>query len=584
MLTPAMLPRLQALLSDAELDGWLLYDFRGTNAIAAGLLGFEGLCSRRVFAFIPRVGTPIGIQHAIEPGPWAHWPAEWPRRVYSGWRALEAEVQALVQGKRVAMEYSPGDAIPYLDRIPAGVLEMVRAAGATVESSATLVSHVYATWTPAQRASHERAAEQIADIAREVIAHAGAMARAGTPAAEHELQQRILDAFARAGLETDHGPDVAASENAANPHYVPSAAAPRLVQLGDTLLVDLWAKESNGGVNADQTWMASLGEPSEGLAEAYVQMGARATYTCAPYLLADRPRFGQQIAFAESNAVAFANSALGARTMKYPDYLDILIALTGRAPKAGPHLDAGRRATVRVDLALDPASRSGIDDAFFATLGYHVGALAPHDIPVVCGLEHHPVSGDDLKGFSAAFAATSAAPMFHVLGVTPEAATIEEATGGLAPVQGFAVDAAGLRTTWRELSSATEPEVDLVSLGNPHFSLKELAELAALIAGRRLVIPLIVTCSREIHERAEALGYVARIEAAGGKVINDTCWCFIGEPIVPPDARTIATNSGKFAHYGAGGLGRRMHLRCLADCVEAACTGRVPTTPPPWLL
>ncbi len=334
----------------------------------------------------------------------------------------------------------------------------------------------------------------------------------------------------------------------------------------------------------DQGVEASLGEPSEGLAEAYVQMGARATYTCAPYLLADRPRFGQQIAFAESNAVAFANSALGARTMKYPDYLDILIALTGRAPKAGPHLDAGRRATVRVDLALDPASRSGIDDAFFATLGYHVGALAPHDIPVVCGLEHHPVSGDDLKGFSAAFAATSAAPMFHVLGVTPEAATIEEATGGLAPVQGFAVDAAGLRTTWRELSSATEPEVDLVSLGNPHFSLKELAELAALIAGRRLVIPLIVTCSREIHERAEALGYVARIEAAGGKVINDTCWCFIGEPIVPPDARTIATNSGKFAHYGAGGLGRRMHLRCLADCVEAACTGRVPTTPPPWLL
>lgn len=334
----------------------------------------------------------------------------------------------------------------------------------------------------------------------------------------------------------------------------------------------------------DQGVEASLGEPSEGLAEAYVQMGARATYTCAPYLLADRPRFGQQIAFAESNAVAFANSALGARTMKYPDYLDILIALTGRAPKAGPHLDAGRRATVRVDLALDPASRSGIDDAFFATLGYHVGALAPHDIPVVCGLEHHPVSGDDLKGFSAAFAATSAAPMFHVLGVTPEAATIEEATGGLAPVQGFAVDAAGLRTTWRELSSATEPEVDLVSLGNPHFSLKELAELAALIAGRRLVIPLIVTCSREIHERAEALGYVARIEAAGGKVINDTCWCFIGEPIVPPDARTIATNSGKFAHYGAAGLGRRMHLRGLADCVEAACTGRVPTTPPPWLL
>jgi Xaa-Pro aminopeptidase len=261
MLTPELLPRLQRLLVDADLDGWLLYDFRGTNAIAAGLLGFEGLCSRRVFAFIPREGTPVGIAHAIEPGPWSRWPAAWPLRTYTGWRALESEVRALVRGKRVAMEYSPGDAIPYLDRIPAGVLELVRASGATVFSSAELVSQVYATWTPAQRASHERAASHIAAIAQDTIRHAGAMAAAGTPAAEHALQQRILDAFARAGLETDHGPDVAASENAANPHYAPSADTPRLVQRGDVLLVDLWAREAGGGVYADQTWMASLGEP-----------------------------------------------------------------------------------------------------------------------------------------------------------------------------------------------------------------------------------------------------------------------------------------------------------------------------------
>lgn len=263
MLTPELLPRLQRLLADADLDGWLLYDFRGTNAIAAGLLGFEGLCSRRVFAFVPREGLPIGIAHAIEPGPWARWPAAWPLRVYSGWRALEAEVAALVGGKRVAMEYSPGDAIPYLDRVPAGVLELVRATGATVVSSGELVSQVYATWTPAQLASHERAAARIAAIAYDTIQHAGAMVAAGTPAAEHELQARILDAFARAGLETDHGPDVAASENAANPHYAPSAAAPRLVQRGDVLLVDLWAREAGGGVYADQTWMASLGAPSD---------------------------------------------------------------------------------------------------------------------------------------------------------------------------------------------------------------------------------------------------------------------------------------------------------------------------------
>lgn len=303
MLTPEMLPRLQQLLAAADLDGWLLYDFRGTNAIAAGLLGFEGLCSRRVFALIPREGLPIGIQHAIEPGPWAKWPKEWPLRVYSGWRALESEVRALVAGKRLAMEYSPGDAIPYLDRIPAGVLELVRASGATVVTSGELVSQVYATWTPAQRASHERAAAHIAAIAREAIDHAGAMVAAGTPAAEHELQQRILDAFARAGLETDHGPDVAASENAANPHYAPSAASPRLVQQGDVLLVDLWAKEPNG-VYADQTWMASLGTPSDHVTR--VWEAVRDARDAALTLLTERIAAGQLVRGGEADDAARA--------------------------------------------------------------------------------------------------------------------------------------------------------------------------------------------------------------------------------------------------------------------------------------
>jgi Xaa-Pro dipeptidase len=262
MLTPESLPQLQRLLADADLDGWLLYDFRGTNAIAAGLLGFEGMATRRIFALLPREGIPIGIAHAIEPGPWARWPKEWPLRIYSGWRALEQEVATLVGGKRVAMEYSAGDAIPYLDRVPAGVLELVRASGATVVSSGDLVSRMYATWTASQRATHERAAEKIAAIARSMLVHAGAMAQAGTPVMEHEVQAHILEAFEREGLETDHGPDVAASENAANPHYVPSASAPRAIRQGDTLLIDLWAREKLGGVYADQTWMASVGAPS----------------------------------------------------------------------------------------------------------------------------------------------------------------------------------------------------------------------------------------------------------------------------------------------------------------------------------
>ncbi len=261
MLTPALLPALQRHLKAQDIDGWLLFDFRGTNAIASGLLGFSGLVSRRVFAWIPVEGTPIGIQHAIEPGPWSKWPDEWPLITYSGWRSLESELSALVSGKRVAMEYSPGDAIPYLDRIPAGVLEMVRAAGATVVSSGELVSQVYAIWTPAHRASHERAAEHIRRIALETMQEAGARSRTSSPASEFELQQQILAQFRDVGLITDHGPDVAASENAANPHYEPREDAPRFIREGDTLLIDLWAHEQ-GGVYADQTWMASIGQPS----------------------------------------------------------------------------------------------------------------------------------------------------------------------------------------------------------------------------------------------------------------------------------------------------------------------------------
>ncbi len=263
MLTPALLPAIQQLLRDANLDGWLLYDFRGTNPIASGMLGFSGLASRRVFALIPREGIPRAIGHSIEPGPWSKWPTEWPRVTYSSWQVLESELAKLVSGKRVAMEYSAGDAIPYLDRIPAGVLEMVRATGATVVTSADLVSQVYATWTRPQRDSHVRAAEIIAAIAKDAFNYAGAQIAAGTPAAEHEVQARILEAFERANLETEHAPDVAATENASNPHYAPSASAPRLIQRGDMLLIDLWAKEKNGGVWADQTWMASMGAPTD---------------------------------------------------------------------------------------------------------------------------------------------------------------------------------------------------------------------------------------------------------------------------------------------------------------------------------
>ncbi len=262
MLTPQSLPSIQRAISESGVDGWLIFDFHGLNPIAAGMLRLEGMTTRRLFAFIPGEGQPVAISHAIEQGPWKHWPAEWKKVEYSGWRVLESTLADIVGGKRVAMEYSPGDAVPYLDRVPAGVVEMVRAAGATVASSADLVTRFYAVWNPEQLASHQRAAEAIARIAHEAMALAGERSTAGSPMKEYELHRWILDEFAKERLETDHGPIVAIGPNAANPHYEPGPDDSALIERGAIVLIDLWAREA-GGVYADQTWMGSLGEPNE---------------------------------------------------------------------------------------------------------------------------------------------------------------------------------------------------------------------------------------------------------------------------------------------------------------------------------
>lgn len=260
MLTPQSLRSIQQSIAESNLDGWLIFDFHGLNPIAGGMLRLEGMTTRRLFAFIPRDGPPVAISHAIEQGPWKHWPAEWKKIEYSGWRVLESSLAEIVGGKRVAMEYSPGDAVPYLDRVPAGVLEMVRSAGATVVSSADLVTRFYAVWNVEQLASHDRAAEAIARIAHDAMALAGERSRSDTPINEYELHRWILDRFRKEKLETDHGPIVAIGPNAANPHYEPTENESAPIERGAILLIDLWAHES-GGVFADQTWMGSLGEP-----------------------------------------------------------------------------------------------------------------------------------------------------------------------------------------------------------------------------------------------------------------------------------------------------------------------------------
>lgn len=260
MLDPRTLPLLQQAISDAGLDGWLLFDFQGLNPVAAGLLQLHGMTTRRYFVFIPRNGEPVAITHAIEQGPWSEWPAGWKREQYSGWKSLEQLLRTHLSGKKIAMEYSPGDAIPYLDKIPAGVVEMVRAAGATVLTSADLVTQFYAVWTDTQLESHKRAAKIVSSIAQDAIRLAGTRADSN-PATEFEIQQWIMQRFAENNLNTVHEMIVAVGPNAANPHYEPTANNSATIRRGDILLVDLFARESDG-IFADQTWMASLGQPS----------------------------------------------------------------------------------------------------------------------------------------------------------------------------------------------------------------------------------------------------------------------------------------------------------------------------------
>jgi len=323
----------------------------------------------------------------------------------------------------------------------------------------------------------------------------------------------------------------------------------------------------------------ALGVPASALGDAYMAMGAQLSFTCAPYLLDSAPKAGEQIVWAESNAVVYANSVLGARTLKYPDYLDICIALTGRAPLIGCHLEDQRKARLHIEVP----PLSNLDDSFYPLLGYHIGALAGSRIPLVSGLQQQHPNLDDLKAFGAAFATTSAAALFHIAGVTPEALDPTRVIDGPLPV--FKLSLEELRLSWQELNSARDARVDVVSLGNPHFSLSEFARLASLCQGRHRHpdVVLAITCGRTVLEQARVAGHIAVIEAFGAVIISDTCWCMLGEPVIPPAARNLMTNSGKYAHYAPGLVGRRVHFASLAECVDAACSATASGRLPQWL-
>ena len=301
MMGPADLARLQPLIAKAGVDGWLLFDFRGRNPIAAAVLGDEIIGSRRLYVLIPPQGSPIALVHGVDAELWRGWPAQWSKRVWVTREELGRELGLLVRGKRLAVDYSPNGAIPYLDGVPAGVAELLRSLGATLVSSVDLVTRYCSVMTPEDIASHERAAEAIASIAREALALAGAKAAAATPMREHELAAWVRERFDRGGLVTESGPSVSWGPNAARVHYDPTPAESAPIVPGALLLLDLWAKEPDG-IYADQTWMAAIGSPTS--RDAGLWTVVREARDAALGVIEERVRAGEPVRGADADAAA----------------------------------------------------------------------------------------------------------------------------------------------------------------------------------------------------------------------------------------------------------------------------------------
>jgi Xaa-Pro aminopeptidase len=249
---------IQSALADDGLDAWLLYDFHGSNPIAtrmADLTGRPHMTTRRWYYLIPANGTPVGLVHAIERGTLDHLPGE--KIVYAGRVQLEAGLTRLLSGvRRVAMEYSPRGAIPYVSRLDAGTAEAVRERGVEIVSSGDLVQRFEAAWSPDQLESHQAASAALYRIKDRAFDAAAGAIRRGEALGEYDLQQRMAGWFEEEGLVSDSAPVVAVGGNAGNPHYLPTREASRAIVPDEVLLLDLWGKQARpGAVFADITWV-----------------------------------------------------------------------------------------------------------------------------------------------------------------------------------------------------------------------------------------------------------------------------------------------------------------------------------------
>jgi len=311
---------------------------------------------------------------------------------------------------------------------------------------------------------------------------------------------------------------------------------------------------------------------------AYEALGCAPTWTCAPYQVGHRPGQGEDVAWGESNAVAFCNSVLGARTNRNGDFLDISAALTGRAPYYGLHVASNRLATVVVKTA-DLSPRLKAEDAFYPVLGAWLGAEVAGAVAVLDGLPADTTE-DRLKALGAGAASTGAVGLFHVAGVTPEAPTVEAALGARPAERHINLTPEMVRRTRDALSTAPDGPVDALAVGSPHFSAAEFSTLLDHLAGRRVSRPFYACTNRQVLGELKTSGDLARIEAVPIEIITDTC--IVVTPILPAGGGVLMTNSAKFAHYTPPNTNYEVVFGSLGDVAESAVAGRVVRDETAW--
>jgi predicted aconitase len=309
----------------------------------------------------------------------------------------------------------------------------------------------------------------------------------------------------------------------------------------------------------------------------YEQLGCTPVWTCAPYQLPNQPKKGDHIVVGESNAVSYYNSVVGARTNKYGDYLDVACALVGKAPLAGLHTDAGRKAELVFDLSAIP-ERWKHEDVFFHLLGHHVGRVSGRRIPAILGLDQ-TITSDNMKAVSAAVASSGGVELWHGIGVTPDAPTLEAVASDV-PLEAVTRD--DLRAALHQLTTGSDGALNLVAMGTPHFSVTEFQQVMSVLQGRKVKpgVDLVITTSRFVMQYLTQKRWLAELEAAGVTVVGDICSYY--SPGLRQAKGRAMTNAAKWAYYAPGMLPVEVCFGSLRECVESAVRGHVWRDPDLW--